>query len=259
VNDVPYHDMLDDVAVYALGALPPADAARVRDHLKTCAECRAEYAALAPAAALVGEIAEAPAGEGPSALLKPRIMRVVRESAAPSAPAPDRRAPARTPVWPAYLVAAACFVIALISSISNITLSGQLREVRSEMARVAQRSSSLASNLDSERSTLSEIMSADAKHYSGTDGEVIVNGRRLYVAMHDLAALPHGKVYQAWTMPKGGKAVVPSLTFVPDSRGVAVISLPVDAQTTGLVAISVEPDGGSKQPTTKPILAVPLT
>jgi anti-sigma factor RsiW len=54
----PYHDMLDDVALYALGTLPAADAQRVREHMATCAECRAEYEALAPAAALVGVSAE---------------------------------------------------------------------------------------------------------------------------------------------------------------------------------------------------------
>ena len=44
----PYHDMLDDVALYALGTLPAADAQRVRDHIATCAECRAEYAGAGP-------------------------------------------------------------------------------------------------------------------------------------------------------------------------------------------------------------------
>jgi anti-sigma-K factor RskA len=102
-------------------------------------------------------------------------------------------------------------------------------------------------------------MSAESKHYEGTEGEVVTRGSRLYIAMHDLPALPHGKVYQAWTLPKGAKAVEPSVTFVPDSRGVAIVAVPADARITTLVAVSVEPDGGSKAPTTKPILAVPLT
>ena len=54
----PYHDMLDDVALYALGTLPAADAQRVRDQIASCAAYRAEDAALAPAAALVGVSAE---------------------------------------------------------------------------------------------------------------------------------------------------------------------------------------------------------
>jgi anti-sigma-K factor RskA len=261
MNDQPSHDMLDDVAVYALGTLPPAEAARVRAHLATCAECQAEYAALAPAAALVGISAETQgdAVNSPSTLLKPRIMRQIRASAAPAAPGQDRRAPARTPVWPAYLVAAACFAFALISSIANISLSGQLRDVRLQLASISERSSSLASNLDEERSTLSDMMSADSKHYEGNDGEVVTHGSRLYLAMHDLPPPPRGKVYQTWTLPKGTQKMAPSLTFVPDKRGVAILSIPVDARATGVVAVSIEPEGGSKQPTTKPVLVVPLT
>ena len=91
----PYHDMLDDVALYALGTLPAADAQRVRDHMATCAECRAEYEALAPAAALVGVSAETQGDlkTCPSTLLKPRIMREIRKSAATTGAlrAPSRR------------------------------------------------------------------------------------------------------------------------------------------------------------------------
>jgi anti-sigma-K factor RskA len=253
----PYHDMLDDVALYALGTLPAADAQRVRDHMATCAECRAEYAALAPAAALVGVSAET---EGdlkncPSALLKPRIMREIRASAATSS---ALRTSSRAPVWPAYLVAAACFAIAIITSLYNVTLSSQLRDVQNKLAASTTRSSQLASNLADERSTISEIMSSESKHFTGSDGEVVTHGEKLYVAMHDLPLPPKGKVYQAWTLAKGAKDMAPSVTFVPDSRGVAIVSLPVDARLTNTVAVSVEPEGGSKAPTSKPVLVVPL-
>jgi anti-sigma-K factor RskA len=76
--------------------------------------------------------------------------------------------------------------------------------------------------------------------------------------MHDLPALPAGKVYQAWTLPKGSKTMAPSVTFVPDARGVAVVSVPADARVTNVVAVSIEPEGGSKAPTSKPVLVVPL-
>jgi anti-sigma-K factor RskA len=253
----PYHDMLDDVALYALGTLPAADAQRVRDHIATCAECRAEYEALAPAAALVGVSAETQGDlkTCPSTLLKPRIMREIRKSAATSG---DLRAPSRVPVWPAYLVAAACFAIAIFTSLYNVTLSSQLRDAQNKLAASTTRSSQLASNLADERSTISEIMSTESKHYTGTDGEVVTHGGKLYVAMHDLPPAPKGKVYQAWTLAKGAKDMAPSVTFVPDSRGVAIVSLPVDARLTNTVAVSVEPEGGSKAPTSKPVLVVPL-
>ena len=74
-----------------------------------------------------------------------------------------------------------------------------------------------------------------------------------------LPPLPKGKVYQAWTLPKGAKAVQPSLTFSPNADGVAVVALPVDASKVGAVAVSVEPEGGSKTPTTTPTFVRPIS
>jgi anti-sigma-K factor RskA len=256
----PPHEMLDDVAVYALGVLPLAEARRVREHLATCARCAQEYARLKPAAALVGLSAETAgdARECPSTLLKPRIMAKVR-SAKPRGSVAPPPASRRLSVWPAYLVAAACIAIAIISSMWNVALTGQLKQVQQELARASQRSDSLARTLADERSTMSDLLGSDAKRYVQSNGEVVTRGSRAYIAMHDLPQPPRGKVYQAWTLPKGSSKMVPSLTFVPDAHGVAVIALPPDARTTAVVAVSVEPEGGSKQPTTKPILVVPLT
>ncbi len=259
----PPHDVLDDVAVYALGALPPADARRVREHLSSCEACAQEYARLRPAAALIGLSAETPGDDArncPSTLLKPRIMAQVRSGKPRSDGRSAAASPAkRVPTWPAYLVAAACVAIAIISSMWNVALTGQLKQTQSELARASQRSSSLAGALADERSTISDLLGSDAKRYVQNNGEVVTRGSRAYIAMHDLPQPPRGRVYQAWTLPKGTTKMVPSLTFVPDAHGVAVIALPPDARTTAAVAVSVEPEGGSKQPTTKPILVVPLT
>ena len=253
------HDaMLDDVAVYALGAMAPDDAKRVRDHIATCAECRAEYDALRPAAGALAYSAEAcETGEnGPhvSALLKPRIMREVRRTVGP-----DRRNVARPAiVWPAYLVAAACIAIALISTISDIAVNGQLKTAQSELdaSRVAVTES--ARTLDADRTTIADLTSADAKRYPVPNGTVVARGGKIYLAMHDMPPPPKGRVYQAWTLPKGSKTMAPSVTFVPDPHGVAVLALPQDARATAAVAISVEPDGGSKAPTTKPVAVAVL-
>jgi hypothetical protein len=61
-------------------------------------------------------------------------------------------------------------------------------------------------------------------------------------------ALPKGHVYQAWTAAKGSATMQPSVTFTPNADGVAVVALPVDATRVGTVAVSVEPEGGSKAP-----------
>lgn len=250
--------MLDDVAVYALGALPSDDARRVREHLRTCPICAAEYDRLKPAVGAIGFSAETTgdARACPSTLLKPRIMAKIRADVS------ARQMPAaaqRQPVWPAYLVAAACLAVAIVTSVWNVAVTAQLHQTQQETARAAARSQQLARALADERTTVSDLFGADAKRYVSGNDEVVARGSRLYVTMHDLAQPPRGRVYQVWTLPKGAKTMVPSSTFVPDARGIAVIALAADARATSAVAISIEPEGGSKRPTTKPIMLVPLT
>ena len=254
------HAMLDDVAVYALGALPAADAQRVREHMATCAQCRDEYAALKSTAAAIGQAAatSGDAANCPGALLKPRIMAQVRASVQRAQPVVPR-ATDRPPVWPAYLVAAACLAIAILSSISDAVVRGQLKQTQSTVVTLSQRANALARTLAGTQTTLADLLSSGAKHYAVDGGEIVTHGSRVYIAMHDLPPPPRGKVYQAWTLAKGAKTVAPSLTFVPDAHGVAVVPIPADARLTAAVAISIEPEGGSKQPTTKPIAVVPLT
>ena len=76
--------------------------------------------------------------------------------------------------------------------------------------------------------------------------------------MHGLPKAAPGHVYQAWTLAKGAKRVAPSVTFEPGGDGIAFVRLPEEATTLAAVAVSVEPAGGSQQPTTKPIALVTL-
>src|SRR5581483_3721932 len=113
--------MLDDVAVYALGALPPDQARAVRAHLAACKECSAEYRRLKPAVDAIAYSAEACTDPVNGAVvrsprLKARIMNQVRGSAAARATNVGEMRAVRPIVWPAYAVAAACLAIALVTS-----------------------------------------------------------------------------------------------------------------------------------------------
>jgi len=242
--------MLDDVAVYALGALPAPEAERIHAHIATCEECRDEYQALAPAALALAH--DTPDAE-PSVLLKARLMRQVRGEA------PARTATTSRPlVWPAYLVAAACFIIAVFSSLSNLSLMQQLKSSQTQLAQESRNASGLARNLADEKTMVAELAEPAAQRYNVNDGQVVRVNNHLYITLHDLAAPPRGKVYQAWTLPKGSKTMAPSVTFVPNAQGVAVIAVPADARETDAVAVSVEPEGGSKAPTSKPVVVQAL-
>lgn len=261
---MPHETMLDDVAVYALGSLSPAEARRVRAHLETCAECREEYEELLRTVDAVAYSAEAcPDSEHgavvASPMLKTRILEQVRREAAasPKTNVAELRA-VRPIVWPAYAVAAACLIIALVSGIINISLNDQLRQKNSELAQIQTHSKLLARDLAYQRITLADLVSPDSQRFDVDHGQVVRHGKRLYLAMNALPAAPKGKVYEAWTLRDGAARMSPSVTFVPNASGVAVVPVPVDASKLAAVAVSIEPDGGSKQPTSTPTFVLKL-
>ena len=262
----PQHEaMLDDVAVYALGSLPEQDAQRVREHLKTCGDCRSEYDLLRPAADALAYSAEScPDAEHgavvASPMLKMRIMKQVRrEAAAPARSNVAEMRAVRPIVWPAYAVAAACLVVALVMGIINLSLTDQVRQKNADLAQIDAHSKMLSRDLAYQRTTIADLVAPDSQRFDVTHGQVVRHGKRLYLAMDALPAPPKGKVYQAWTLRAGGTKMSPSVTFVPNSNGVAVVPVPVDASALAAVAVSIEPDGGSKQPTSTPTFVLKLS
>jgi anti-sigma-K factor RskA len=236
----PHDEMLDVVAAYALGVLPPQEASAAIDHLKTCEACQAEYRLLQPAVTAVAYSAEACADPTSGAavvspLLKARIMKRVRG---------EEKRPQVPRVWLAYAAAAACLAFAIVTGFLDVSLNARLGRERAQSSLQAQ--------------TIADFMAPDSKHRQFHDGEVLMHGQRLYIAMHNMPMPPKGKVYQAWTLTKGAKSVAPSMTFMPSAGGMTVVRLPEAATTLAAVAVSVEPEGGSLQPTTKPIAMVTL-
>lgn len=160
--------------------------------------------------------------------------------------------------WPAYLVAAACFAIALVSSIANISLLGQLKQEQRERATLSERSAALARSLVNERMALFDMLDSHAQRYRIGDGEAVAGGGRIYLALRDLPQPPRGKVYQAWTVALGSSKELPSASFLPDARGIALVVLDADARSTAVVSVTLEPEGGSKDPSGKALMSVAL-
>jgi len=70
-----------------------------------------------------------------------------------------------------------------------------------------------------------------------------------------LATLPEGKVYELWYIDTSSQAR-PAGTFGVDSDGKTWRVLDGEMQTGDTVGVTVEPSGGSKAPTTTPIVAI---
>ncbi|HZO95630.1 MAG TPA: anti-sigma factor [Candidatus Baltobacteraceae bacterium] len=259
--------MLELVALYALGVLPDARAdgaecaEQVRAFIASDAEARREYDDLRAAADAIALTAEEPVDSRRALRMRERLLARVRADAAtPVTPFRARR-PAVFPavMWGSALVAAAAILFSVITVSQDVALRGQL-------AAAQRRASSLQTQLgqservgSQDRRMLTDLLSPEAKRYDVAQGTVVVHGDRVYLVLAKLAAPPRGHVYQAWTATKGSSAMAPSVTFAPNAEGVAIVALPVDAAKVGTVAVSVEPDGGSKAPTTTPTFVRPLS
>jgi anti-sigma factor RsiW len=95
------------LGAYALGALEPAEAAAVDEHLATCAECRAELAELIEMKEFLGEVPPEAFLEGPPEGGDLLLQRTLREAREPQVQAPP---PKRRSRW--LMVAAAVVVVA---------------------------------------------------------------------------------------------------------------------------------------------------
>ena len=73
----------------------------------------------------------------------------------------------------------------------------------------------------------------------------------------NLPKIEPGKTFELWTIPAGGKPV-PAGTFQSQQDATAVYVKQGPISNASAVAVSVEPEGGSPQPTTTPIIVAPL-
>jgi anti-sigma-K factor RskA len=257
MSELDREDRLERVALYALGVLAQPEANDVAGLIARDPEARAEYDELRQTVDAIGLVAEEPVDSSRAARMRERLLSRVR-SDEPAAPR-SRVTTLRAAIWASGLAAAAAFIFALATIAQDLTLRGDL-------AATQRRANALQAQLlareriaEQRRAVLTDLLSPDAKRYSVPQGQIIVRGRHIYLALTKLPPLPRGHVYEAWTAAKGTSTMMPSGTFRPNGQGVTVVPLPVDAERTGTVAVSVEPDGGSKAPTTTPTFVRPLS
>jgi len=233
---------------YALDALDELERARFEQHLAQCEDCRAEVAELRETAALLAETTAVT----PPASLRDSVLAGISQvrPLAPEVPAsptsPTRHAArpaARGRGWVPFLVAAA---LALIVGVGALVTQPW------------------APSDDVERLTAAEqvLQAPDAQEVSVDLGEAgratITRSKsqdRAVITTEDMVSAPSGKDYELWFID-GDEFV--SAGLMPDSPDQTVV-LDGSASAAAAVGITVEPDGGSKQPTSDPIAVFDLT
>jgi anti-sigma-K factor RskA len=259
MNGISRDDMMELVALYALGVLPREEAALVAAFLANDDAARAEYVELRASADALAYSAEEPVDSARSARMKERLLARVRNEPSNGTIARRRIGPNAGWLWAASLATAASLLLAIISTVQFFGMQGRYSQASLRNGSLTTQVAQAQRESQRDRQMLTDLVSRDARRYEVAQGGVVVRGDRIYLTLSKLPPLPRGKVYQAWTLPKGAKAVQPSLTFSPNADGVAVVALPVDASKVGAVAVSVEPEGGSKTPTTTPTFVRPIS
>jgi anti-sigma-K factor RskA len=258
-----HKELLESAASYALDALDQAERAQFEAHLAGCEQCQSEVAAYREVA---GALARAvPTHTIPrSDALRGRILNEARQvrpitAAAPKPAVAPVNAPSRGRVVP-WLVAAAAAIAAVGLGLmyrGELQNAAELRDrLATAQATLAREDSTLAAFLGPEVHVASLAAAADQK----PSVRVFWNHtrRQFIVTALNLPPAPAGKTYQLWALRKG-KAPLSMGTFNPASNGRTVTTLAVarDINDGGFIddcAMTVEPAGGSPQPTETPRL-----
>jgi anti-sigma-K factor RskA len=260
-------DLHSLAAPYALDALEPAERARFERHLKDCDSCAAEVRALSEDAVRLAWSAAAP----PPLAMRDRVLSAVRtipqEPAVRPEPARVRPEPARARrsqlpphVWGAQPPPRQRQRRPLFVPFATATAAAAL-VVASLFAVQANRTQD---ELDAQRAQASEIahvlQAADARATRGQDAQgrsigVVASASegRAVVTLSGYSAPPGGRVRQLWLMRPDEQPRSLGL-FSADTP---LVATGLDKSATSL-AVTVEPDGGSPQPTTQPVVQLAL-
>lgn len=230
-------DLHSLLAPYALDALDAAERNQFEVHLEQCPDCRDELGGLQATATRLGEAQS----QEPPAALRQRLLTAIESipQERPVVTAINRRGGLRRKV--PQLVAAAAIVLAAAGG------GGYLVE-RDRAHDQQEQTRAMASVLGAADAATTAQTFPDG----GTVRLVTSKARDAAVVVADgLPALDDGKVYQVWLIRSADAES--QGTF---SRSGAMVMKDLD--TADELAVTVEPAGGSKKPTTAPILDVPV-
>lgn len=238
---------------YAMHALSAADTRRFERHLVRCGECAAEIAEFGEVAA---RLAAAAAVRPPDALKDRAMAAAARVRQLPPAgeagPAGSpRRRPGWLPLpaWVARLALAAAVASIAAAGIFGATASSDQHELRQDQARNRQVAAVL---------TARDAVMLDAKVRNGGTATVVMSHREraLVFAATGLRVLPSSKRYELWLIGPGGDTSCGMLPAPRQGRTGPVIASGLASGDR--LALTIEPAGGSKQPTSPMLFELAL-
>jgi anti-sigma-K factor RskA len=251
-----FADRLED---YVNGSLASAERLAVEAHAALCPACGRLLRDTQEAAALVW--LTVPQVEPPPRL-RERILTAARaDLPAPTAGAGPGAAAGRAVAhrrWRLTLshLAAAVSALALMLALG---LGGWMVVLQGELARLAAENTQLREQLGRQRDALYVLMSPTLVERPLAGGEAAPNARgRLYldpnrrqgmVVVSELPRLTPDRAYQVWLRGKGGVVSAGLLRMDDRGTGYALLEAVQPLDQFEAIGISLEPAGGSAQPT----------
>jgi anti-sigma-K factor RskA len=250
----------DLAAAYALGALAADEARQFEAYLATSPEAQREVAEYREVAAL---LALSGSDAAPSGTLRDRVLSSVAAGKTRSLPEASRQtfpAPSRVP----WLAVAASLLLTVGMGASLVSTRGRLHSAETALGLRERTLAQTQQRLSEREATLNSILEPGVQMFQLTASgdpdpgiQLFWNRQQHRAIVHGyrLKAVPAGRAYQLWFIKDGRP--VPSVTFKPESDGHArVEAIPVpEGGAVSAAAVTVEPEGGSTQPTS-PIVMV---
>ncbi len=239
---------------YALDALPEDDRAEFERHLARCPSCTEEVRGLRETAA---RLAMATAIVPPPGMREPVLAAALRTRqllpagrGAPGRPGRStgprgRFSPSRAGLAAGLLTLAAAVAFLLVMQLST---SGQLRQARSDNQAIAAVLAAPDARVESLPTTLGGTVTA----------VVSLRHREAVVTTADLPQPSATQVYQLWVLNAAGTARSAGLLTITGSGSASPV-LAADVRPGDRLGITVEPAGGTAQPTTTPVVFMPVT
>lgn len=249
-------EFVDLAAAVALDATDTADLRRVEEHARTCARCRAWLDEFRTTVAALG--AAVPQVE-PPAYLRARVVDAVRLEPRPLPFAP--RLLRRSRLSPAWLVAAASFVVAVAALGWVAMLQVQIGDLRTSAQLASDRAARfdrVVSVLASHQLAVKPLQPATAPPTSSGYVFLDPNSGTGMLMCHDLPPIEQGHAYQVWFV-RGNDRVSGGMLW-PDRSGdgYTIIQVPSDLHSFESIGLTDEPGSGSAWPTTARVIGAPL-
>ena len=287
------HIPQDDLALFALQFLPEQEMADALVHLEHCEACREEvarYQGDLATYAMTSEMHSPPALARERLLRRvakeKKVIPIERPQPATTATSSDepilaprrggmfdvesyedtgRRRGAGFITWAGWAIAAGVAIVAglqfhqreLLQSNLN-DMSARLNQTTGEAARAQEVLKTLTDQGAMQMTLRIPVPEGvPASHLPEGHAAYLADKGSLVFVASNLLPLPQYKTYELWVMPQTGQDAIPAGIFKPDEKGnanVVMPDVPKGVQAKGF-AVTIEDDGGTKQPT-MPIVLV---